>query len=311
MTVTKNKPRNMSQNKKSEKRFILSIWIYPVILFLALYAYVNFSTIVLAFQRFNSETLRYEWNGIENFKLFLNDAFKGTQLRFVFKNSIFIFAFNLLVQLPIVYIVAFIVYKKIHFAGFFKIILFLPNIISSIVWVMLFKYIVEYGLPELFKGLGLDSSINLLGDPSKAFGTMIFYSAWLGLGSGLLVNLGTMSRIPEGLIEAGKLDGMNLLQELWHITLPLMWPIISISLIVSVGGFFTSQLATYAFYGENADYRLYTFGYYLFTIVVGQSGGQSNYAYAAAAGLMFTIVTAPLTVLVRYLCERFGPSVEY
>ena len=117
--------------------------------------------------------------------------------------------------------------------------------------------------------------------------------------------------IPDSIIEYGRLDGLTILQEFWHITLPLIYPTLTTMLVVSVSGFFTSQLSAYNFYGGNAPPGINTLGYYFFVQVVGGASSSVDYPYASAMGLIFTGVAAPVTLLVKYLLERFGPNTEF
>ena len=90
--------------------------------------------------------------------------------------------------------------------------------------------------------------------------------------------------------------------------LPSIFPTISTFLITGVAGIFINQAGLFDFYGDGAQPISYTIGYYLFVKVVGGSGGTAEYPYAAAAGLAMTFVAAPLTLLVKYLLEKYGPS---
>ena len=81
-------------------------------------------------------------------------------------------------------------------------------------------------------------------------------------------------------------------------------------LVTGVAGIFTNQANLYAFFGKNASANAYTFGYYLF-IMVADEAPISEYPFASAAGLLFTAVAVPITLLVKYVLEKFGPNAEY
>lgn len=303
--------RMKNERKWRERGFLFSVWVYPVILFAVLYVYINFNSILLSFKTLDFDTQQYVWYGFGNFSKFVTDVFTEEMLSRMFGNSIVIYLVNLFINLPIQIMVSFFLYKKIYGSEIFKVLLFLPSLISSIVWVMLFRYMVEEGIPVLLGNLGLDSSVNFLGDNTIAFGTMIFYNSWIGFSGGMLIFLGSMSRIPSSLVEAGKLDGMSVMRELIYIVLPLIYPVISVSLVTSIPGFFTNSLSIYAFYEAGANYRLYTFGYYLFIQVIGKNANVANYPYAAAGGVLLTLVVAPITLLVKRLVEKLDPGASY
>ena len=96
------------------------------------------------------------------------------------------------------------------------------------------------------------------------------------------------------------------------IVVPLISPTITVFIITSVVGFFTNQAGLYGIYGNGAYESMYTYGYFIFVKIVGQDNATlANYPYASAAGLVFTLIAAPVTLVVKYLLEKFTPSVEF
>ena len=74
--------------------------------------------------------------------------------------------------------------------------------------------------------------------------------------------------------------------------------------------FFINQGYFFAFFGGNANqYTSYdTLGYVFFTKVAGDEATYSQYTYAAAGGILFTLIVAPITVMTKSLLEKYGPS---
>lgn len=295
---------------KREKLFLLSVWIVPIILFAVLYVYVNFNSILLAFKHILSDDLvEYEWT-TDNFSLFWNKVFDDPQLEYAVTNSIWIYLFNIFVNTPLQMLLAFLIYKKVHGTSILKVIFFLPQIISSIAWVLMFRYFDEFGLGQLAVPFGQEQFLDRYS--VMGFWTLVLFSGWLSLGGSMVLYCGTFSRIPDSVIEAGKLDGMNLMQEFVHVALPLVYPLISVALVTSVPSIFTNQLCIYAFWGAEAGPKLYTLGYFMFTLVMGSGNIQGQgLTMAAAGGIMITLVVAPLTLGMRALVNKFDPEVSY
>lgn len=304
--------QTMSKRKWNERVFLISVWIIPLIEFLVLYVYINLNSILLAFKSVSSDEFEYAWAGFQNFKNFINTVFNDPTLDYVFVNSFIIYVVNLFVSTPLSIMLSFFLYKKIYGAEAFKIILFLPQIIASVVWIMLFRYLFDYGVPSLMAKAGADPIVLLDKDATIGFWMMLIYNTWIGLGGGMLIYIGTMSRVPESLIEAGKLDGMSVMQELVYIILPLVYPLLSVGLVTSVPSLFTNQLYIFAFFRETAGPRLYTLGYYLFIQIIGSSTASvAKYPFAAAGGILITLVVAPLTFGMRWLVNKFDPEVSF
>ena len=302
----------LSRRKWSERGFLISVWAFPALLFCMLYVYINFNSVMLAFKHVSNDDFEYTWAGLYNFKWFLDTIANDPSLEYAIGNSVLIYAVNILINTPIQIITAFFIYKKIYGTEFFKVILFLPQIIASVIWVMLFRYFCDYGVPELMKLLGTQSVFLLDKDAPIGFGMMLFYSSWIGIGSAMLVYVGTMSRIPDSVVEAGKLDGMTIMREFIYLVVPLVYPILSVSLVTSVPSIFTNQLFIYVFFQETAGPRLYTIGYYLFIQIIGSTTASvSQYPFAAAGGLLITLVVAPFTFGMRWLVTKLDPEVSY
>ena len=64
----------------------------------------------------------------------------------------------------------------------------------------------------------------------------------------------------------------------------------------------------YSFFGDSAEYYTQTLGYYLFVKVIGDNATPADYPFASALGVVFTIICVPLTLIVRKLLEKYGPS---
>lgn len=300
-----NKTVSIKDQRKKKKIFYTILLIYPIAQFLIFYVFVNFNSILLAFQEFNTETAAFDFLSLtrifDNFKEVFYDLFNDVEMKTATFNSLKIYACSLLIGMPLNLIFAFLMYKKIPGNGAFRVVLFLPQIISSLVISLMFRYFVEEALPLLF-------GINLLQDKGTAFNTIIFYSIWASFGAQIIIYTNAFSKISPELIEYGKLEGMNLWQEFFQVALPAIFPTITIYLVAGVVGIFTNQASLFNFFGSAARTDVQTLGYIFFVKVLkSDAATYSQYPYASAAGLLFTLVATPLTLLIKWALEKFGP----
>jgi ABC-type sugar transport system permease subunit len=220
------------------------------------------------------------------------------------KNSITLYLVGLLVSTPLNLIFSFFLYKKVPGSGFFRVVLFLPSIITSLVVSLMFRYFVENALSELI-------GFNLLTKKATGFGTLVFYCVWSGFGSGILIYTSAMSKIDESIVEYGELEGMTLLQEFWYVTLPLVYPTFTIFMVSGIASLFTAQAAAFNFYGTGARADMQTLGYIFFVrIMKSVAVSYVQYPYSSAAGFLFTLVATPVTLLVKWALEKYGPSTD-
>lgn len=301
------------RKKRAETIFLTVILAYPLLQFAVFYLGVNVNSIFLALKTYDRATGTYYFSGLGNFAKFFNDITSDAVLIRSTKNSLIVYLMGLAVGLPLNLTFAYVLYKKIPLAGFFRVVLFLPSIISTVVMVIMYKYFVEYALVGVLEltGMSPESIPNFLMDNETAFPALIIFGLWSGFGTGLILYMSAMTRIPDSIVEYGRIEGITMFKEFWHIVIPMIFPTITTFLVTGVAGIFINQASAYVFFRENADYNVYTLGYYLFVKVIGNKSSVVEYPYAAAAGITFTLVSAPLTLMVKYLLEKFGPSTEY
>ena len=193
-------------------------------------------------------------------------------------------------------------------SGFFKVILYLPSIISGLVFVLLFKYFADIAVPEVYKLLTGKTIIGLISNIDTAMTTIMLYSCWVGFGGGVLLYSGAMSSISDSVIESAQLDGVKPMREFFSIIMPGIWPTFTTFMLLQVVGFFTNQINLYAFFGSTAERYMYSIGYYLY--VSAATFTRAEYPYLSAFGLTLTLIAVPATLILKYTLTKFGPSTD-
>lgn len=310
---SKLKRKDFASNTKSRRNeliFIACVLVFPLTVFCVFYIGVNFNSILLAFQDYNYETFKYEWVGINQFKEFFKTVRTEPFMSYSLKNSFSLLGLTLLINLPFQVLNAYYVYKKKLMHKFFKVILFLPSVLSNVVMVTIFKYFVDYGVKDLYRLLDLGTAPQLISGLDNGFKMILLFTFWSSFGGNIILFVGVMTRIPATVVEAAEIDGITPVKEFFYITLPLVFPTIVVYIISAISTFFTNQGSLYAFYGVNARTEHYTFGYYYFTQVLGEAG-VGKYPMVAAAGLIFTLIIAPITLILRRIMTKLFPAVEF
>lgn len=314
------KKSNKAVNKKVQDGvFLVVILCFPILQFIVFYIGVNFRSILLAFQKYDVTQINNFWGGFvfdgefTAIKNVFNELFTGSEFVVTcLKNSGIQFLVGLFIGIPLNVFAAYCIWKKTIFAGFFKVVIFLPTIVPSIVFVAAARPIFSVALPELIWWKDVP---NLLSSSATGFWTVLFYGVFITFSSGLVIYLGAMSSISDEIIEYGQLEGIGAVQELFRVVVPLIFPTITTYLIIAIAGYFTNYGQFYSFYGNRQGFKSewMTFGYFLFTEVVETNEGGfpfPSYPRAAAYGLIFTVVATPLTLITKSLLEKYGPSEE-
>ena len=226
-------------------------------------------------------------------------------MRYRFLNSGSLYLFGLLISMPVSVFVAYGVFRGIPAAGLFKVVLMLPQIISGMVFVLIFTTIMEELVPVAFH----NDELALLLRSEKSFWIIVLYGFFIGFGGNLVLYLGAMSSISYDLIEYGHLEGVNSLQQFRYIIFPGIWNTIKIFLITGIAGFFTNQASFFSFYGGALSSDKQTLGYWMFVTIVKQSA-EPQYPYVSAIGLVFTVFASAITFTLKYFLDKYGPSEE-
>lgn len=310
--MAKQKVIGMQKRKLNEKIFYWCVLALPLIQFCIFYIGVNFNSIMLSLQEItqdpNGGGYIYSWVGIKN--ILQNAKFLFTEYEFLqsWKNSSIAYIVGLIFGTGFSLLFSYYIYKKHILSGVFKVMLFLPSIISSVALVIIFSFFAEDGYPFMMqKVFNIQVKGGLLGDADKTFGTILFYTIWIGFGGSVLMYLGAMNSISESVVEAAMLDGITPLKEFIYITLPLIYPTFVTFFVTGLAGFFTNQMNLYTFKESQVSLEHYTFGYWLF---YNTSRGFTYYPKVASYGVLFTLIIAPITFAVRWLLEKVGPSVD-
>lgn len=311
---SKKLPKKQVNAKKSQRQslvFYIGFFALPILQLLIFYFVVNINSFLLAFKKYNLKTLDFEWAGLDNFRqIFYDISLPGDILLTSLVNSLKLYAVNLLCGVSLCLLFSYYIYKKWKGSEFFRVMLFLPSVISSMVMVTMFRFFTDRGLPEMFKLLFEMKIDGLLTNTDTRFKTLLFYNVWVGFGTGILMYVSAMTRISPEIIESASLDGITAFREFFNIVLPLIYPTITSFLIIGISGIFISQGSIYEFYGRYlSDKSLSTIGYYLF-VHVQNSNGLNNYAYASAAGILGTLIAAPIVLFIKWFLEKFDPTAE-
>ena len=305
-----------NKKKMSAKRvvFILSFVILPTINFLIFYVFVNVNSFVMAFLKTIDGRTMFT---LDNFTMFFSELSKKTSLiRQAFRNTSITFLVNE-VMFVVGFFVSFFLYKKIAGHRFFKIVFMLPSIIAGTIVASVFTTFVGVEGPivklmKLFKEY--EFVPELLADSDYANKTILANLIWLSFPGSLVIWSGTFSRIPESVIESGKLDGVSWLKEAIYLVIPLVWPTFALQFLLTICGFFGASGQVFLLTrGESGTMTLSAWMYLQVLDNKAEAMNNSNaFNYLSAVGLMLTTVSIIVTVFIRkYTNRAFGGGVQY
>ncbi|MCO5153517.1 MULTISPECIES: carbohydrate ABC transporter permease [unclassified Shinella] len=195
----------------------------------------------------------------------------------------------------------------------FRALIFLPNIIAvvAITTFWSFVFMPRYGLlTSLLKALGLTGLASISWTaPENVFFAMMVGLVWISAGFYTILILAGADKVPIDMYEAARLEGASTFQIFRLITLPMIWDVILITLVLwSIHAIKIVEFP-YAFGGPNIDQNLYTPAIYLYIMGFGQREPVYALGYSTAIGVALFFLTLVTIVLLRVVFKR--ERVEY
>lgn len=303
---------NSIKEKRTDKEkviFILFCITIPIIQWLIFYVYANVDSIFMAFRDSNGALT------MENFKRFFVELkTPSSDIRLAFKNT-FITFLILLVTYPFKVLVSYFLYKKVPGSAIFRVLFFLPSILFSVCTAMVFtRFVGTTGIiaKAVQEMLHLDYVPELLADSRFANIVVLLNMVWLGFPGDLIIWGGTFARIPNEVLESGKIDGVNWWTEFTKIMVPLVWPTLSLQMILMFCGIFGASGQVFLLTG--GGYGTITLSVWMYKVVLENSGNMytSNvYNYLSAVGLMITIVAVTMSLCIRKFTDKAFDDVDF
>ena len=308
----------MTKGRRKKLWFYLAFIAFPVIHYLVFYVYINFNSFLLAFRNYYvddvTKTLTFNGAGFKNFAAGWQVLVSNGK---VIGNSFLMLAVQLFFITPVALLFSFYIYKKRTGTEFFRVMLFLPSVLSAVVFGLLYQYISD----DVFAWIQTNvfhakDATYFLTDVKTRMWAVILFNVLMGFGVSVLTYSGTMSGINVSLIESAELDGCSPFHEFIHIVIPMIWPTVVTLMIVSFSRVFTEQwqvltlLKRNPLSAENLGYFLYTRAMDGdFVIPAGQTNNIS-YSVLSAIGLILTAIILPLTLIMRWALNKFGPKAD-
>lgn len=299
----KKEKKKITKKRKKELIFVAVLLAYPVIQFLLTWIFVNSYSIIMAFQSISMEG-EASFNGFNNFARVIKDLFSlanavnvSDTLRIPYAlmiliNSLGYAIITIFISLPLALISSYFLSKKMFLGNVFRVIFFLPNIISTVALVYAFRMQVIDSSAGLFFSLFKSMGITFDRWPNTS-SIVYIYCIWAGLGYNVLLLSGAIGRIPKELFESAQMDGASSFREFTHIMIPMIWPTIVTLIVLGLTNILTLYLQPVLFNLNNNE----TIAGSIFEAV--QAGHRTQFPYYAAFGLFFSVIIAPIILLSR------------
>ena len=284
--------------RRRQWRIIAPFLLPSLVLYLLFVVYPGASAFWVSLHRWRGlRTITYV--GLENFaKLPYDRGFRSS-----LQNNLVYTVVNTIATVALALSLAVVLTGRVRGAGFFRTLYFFPATISVVaiaaVWKMIYNPI--WGPPAaLFQQLGLDPPL-FLGNRRLALPSVVAVVIWAAVGFHMTLYIAGIRSIPTDVNDAALVDGASSLQMFRHITVPLVWEVLRVSLvyllIFGLNIFAIIRVMRAPGAGVLATYQYYW------------AFGRARYGYGSAIGVVLFFLTMAIALISLALTRR--ERVEY
>jgi len=213
------------------KKYTPYLFLIPAVAVLIVFFFIPFfQTIGLSFFDYSSGIYNPDFSGVDNYvKLFKEPIF----YQVMFNTFMYLLiAVPFLVIFPL--FIAILINQKIRGITLYKILIYLPVIVSIVVAAIAFKWLyANEGVLNYILSLFHVEPIGWLVDTKWALFSVAVVTIWKGVGYYMMIYLSSLMSVPQDLYEACDIDGANFLQKHLTVTIPHIMPTIALVSTIS------------------------------------------------------------------------------
>lgn len=301
------KRKKIGVNQKQRIIFTILVLIIPLTNFIVFTVCMNGQMFINSFygSAIVDEGLIDKFVGFENYKVLfknLTDMSAEEAIPFVvLKNTLSIIPISILTTC-ISLIMSYAVARKFFGYRFFKIALYAPSILNTVLLCIVFKQI-------LVKIIGEQTfNFQWMTDPDKEWSLVVLYAVWTGCAINLYF-MSAFARMPQSVYESAELDGASEPVLFFRIAFPLVSSLFVTLLLSSI-------CASFAFFGpieflEMQDREAQTIGYLLVNFA-NKGGSMGMLGLYSALGVIITIIGSAIAILTRWVGSKLAvEDLEY
>lgn len=261
----------------------------------------------------------FEWDGIapamtfvglENFKELMTDGIWWSSMG----HAAYITVIALTFQNALAFALALACDREIRMKNFYRAVFFIPPVLSEVVVGFIWRWVLNaqqqggeyFGLLNHFlTKIGLAHlATDWLSNPDTALTCIAVVHSWKGFGWGFVILLAGLQTIDHQLYEVAKVDGAGSWRRFLHVTVPMMVPVISLVMILTLLGSMQVFILIMSMVGQGLEYEAEV----PVTRILTAMTSTKQYGYACAMGVTFGAVLIFVSFVFRRISDRVKPA---
>ncbi len=289
--------------QKGRKLFIALCCSPAVILFVVFMVVPTINVFRMSLYKWGGFSSKRTFVGLENFQ----KLFKDMKFMQSFQNTVLLIVIVSVITMTLAILFAAILSReKIKGQNFFRVVFYIPNILSVVIISAIFSAIYDANngmlnsLLALFRGEGAEP-IYWLGTQSIVIYSLAGAMIWQAVGYYMVMYMASMASIPESLYECANLEGAGRVNQFFNITIPLIWTNIRTTLtFFIISSINLSFMFVKAMTSGGPDGSTEVFLSYMYK----QAYTNSAYGYGMAIGVIVFIFSFALSAIVNAVTRR-------
>lgn len=293
---------------KGEKRLAYTVLVLPAVtIYLAVVAFPTIFSILLSLTNYNGGVIfgnpNIQFVGIKSYLWMFTEP--SHSFYTALKNNMLIVGVSVFGQIPLGFLLAYILARKLIKRGnsFFQSMIYLPNVISSIIIGVLFNAII-YGRSSVLMDVSrIFNPAAVYAMSSNPMIPVLIVILWMFTGFYMIIFLANMQRIDPAVIEAARIDGAKESGILWHITLPALSGVIITTAILAISGSLRSFDLIYAMTSGGPAGQTRVLSLYMYQSAFSTA---PNYPLANAISTVMVLISIVLIMITMGLGKVFS-----
>lgn len=283
-------------------------------IYLFIEVYPILYSVILSFSDFNPNK-GGAWNfvGLLQYKTMINDP----AFWHAVKNNLIVVLISIFMQIPIGFVLAFILYRKlVRTRHFFQSMVFLPQFLSMIVVGLMWKKLFQADGPVSyllkFVSGDPDSQFTLMLNPNTVMIPIGFALIWMYTGFYMIIFLANLQKINDSMIEAAKIDGASEFQIFTRVIVPLLSGTILVSSVLAIAGSLRGFDLIFALTSQgltrlNAE----VLAIFMYRTAFQDYSNTMRFAYGSAITNAMVLISIGLIMLSNFIGKKFGAGEEH
>lgn len=292
-----------SGTAKRQRNLFIAAFILPTFLFFCLFMiYPVIQALYYSFFDWSGMSQNKTFIGLDNFKEMFRDSIIWRSIG----NDYFL-VIGKIIGIMIIATFFAVALTRFNFklAAFFRSIFFIPNVISVVVIGVLWNFIYnpQIGFLNGFLSLFTENKVDItwLGFPKHTIWMLLPPAIWAGIGFYMILLIAAIQNIPVSYYEAAALEGAGQWRQFRHITVPLIWEQMKVSIInIMMTTLNGSFVIVWIMTEGGPDNSTQVMGSYLYQMAF----RQYHFGYGAAIGVLILVLSLITTVTLQRLFRQ-------